>query len=210
MNSVQKRIGGQFPTVYITFLSVVIGLALEGWVSILSTTPQLFTITFKSTILWLQMFQNLLFIIVAWVAYTQIAMVRRSIPSPFDAIQVLGFTLTLFLLNAAIGHSLALYNYAWAAYLLIGGLATYFAVGQLKGEGKEFETYVSKIQSWRGPLALNAGGGLVCVGFGLGLEYDLVPPELQIIVLIIGATGVIMWMVIMHRIWRTHLVDAIN
>src|SRR5579863_10538449 len=85
------RIKEQFPALFITLVSVLIGLALADLVSEARGRMVLWPITLHSLRTWFELSGNLVSALSAWVIYAHMGISRRRIPSLADAI--IAFTL---------------------------------------------------------------------------------------------------------------------
>jgi|GEM_PF-4427824 len=207
MNNTAEYIGKQFSSVYITFLSILIGLALEDWVSAIRSQTNLFDSSVTSLIILLQFAQNLVMIIVSWVTYCQFAMARKSVPTPMEAVHLLLFALTLFALNTFIGESYVYYNYAFFAFFVLGGYSTYYSVEKLGLQDTRYRRFTDIMQSKRGPLLAHAFGAVYCIVFGIALEFDLITPAIYVFVVASATTFIAIWGVLVYLLWKKYIVE---
>lgn len=145
----ETRIRDQFPALFITLVSVLIGLALTDLVSEARVRMVLWPITLHTLRTWFELSANLLSALGAWVVYAHIAISRRRIPSLADAI--IAFTLPLCLLfgNSFVGVepawpwfyfataflTLSLFNTIWLLHIMRSEseLATFRHLGRPTG-----------------------------------------------------------------------------
>ncbi len=208
--SLRDHLSSQFPTVYITFLSILVGLALEDLFSSVKATEELFQLSSTAAVVWLQVLFSLMATIGAWMHYSTVAMLRNSVAQPIDAINILQLTISLFVLNACIGiETTGLFWLAAAFYLFTGALATWGAVNLLKYEERDFSAYIDTMQSNRGPLLLNILTIPSCIIIGYLILQDRLGHGWIIGFASVGCAGVVMWYVIVYQIWQQHIGSAL-
>jgi hypothetical protein len=207
MKSVQEKIGEQYPTVYITFLSVVVGFALEDLIAVVRVEQQFYEFTWLGALMWTKAITVLTFVVVAWLSYSQIAMGRRSAPAPIDALNVLGFTLALFLLNSVISSSMATWYISTTIYIVLGGVSAYYSVDQLKKDGPEFQAYTDSIQTWRGPLLINFMTVPSFTTLAFASMNNMLTVQMHLAILLVGLVFVIAWGAMMYLLWCKHVLN---
>jgi len=99
----ERRIRDQFPTLYITLVSVLIGLALADLVAEARARMELWPLNLDTLRTWGELTGNLFSALAAWVVYAHLGISRRRIPNLADSL--IAFTLPLFLLllNSYVG-----------------------------------------------------------------------------------------------------------
>ncbi len=99
----ERRIREQFPSLYITLVSVLIGLALADLVAEARAHMQLWPLTVDTLRTWGELTGNLFSALSAWTIYAHLGISRRRIPAFADSL--IAFTLPLFLLilNSYVG-----------------------------------------------------------------------------------------------------------
>lgn len=208
MSNFETHVRNQFPSVYITFISVIIGFALEDLISITRDQEGLFSLSTQTAITWGEIVQSLVAIVMSWLIYSTYAISRRSVPTILDVLNVLGFSVGLFLLNSTIGsQNLVANNLVGAAYIIIAGTAYYFAVDQLKDEGAEFSQFVKGVQTFKGPLIINCFAAPYYFFLAWLAYQDRLTQSLEISSQISGVLVSIVWLLWAYRIWRVKLFD---
>jgi hypothetical protein len=94
--SLEDRIRDQFPTVFITLVSVLVGLVLADLVAEARARMVLWPLDPGTLRTWFELAANTVSTLVAWIVYSHIAISRRHIPSFADAL--IGFSLPFVLL----------------------------------------------------------------------------------------------------------------
>jgi hypothetical protein len=92
----EHRIREQFPALYITLVSVLIGLALADLVAEARVRMELWPLTLDTLRTWGELTGNLFTALAAWAVYAHLGISRRRIPTFADSL--IAFTLPLFLL----------------------------------------------------------------------------------------------------------------
>jgi len=101
----EHRIREQFPALYITLVSVLIGLALADLVAEARAHMILWPLTLGTVRTWGQFSGNLFSALACWVVYAHLGISRRRIPSMADSIIAFTLPLYLLLLNSYVGVS---------------------------------------------------------------------------------------------------------
>ncbi len=122
--NLERRIREQFPALYITLVSVLIGLALADLVAEARVRMELWPLTVDTLRTWGELTGNLFSALAAWTIYAHLGISRRRIPSFADT--VIAFTLPLFLLllNSYVGVAPMWKWLYFASAFLVFSLAT--------------------------------------------------------------------------------------
>jgi hypothetical protein len=120
----EHRIREQFPALYITLVSVLIGLALADLVAEARVRMELWPLNIDTLRTWGELTGNLFSALAAWVVYAHLGISRRRIPTFADSL--IAFTLPLFLLilNSYVGVAPMWKWLYFAAGFLVFSLAT--------------------------------------------------------------------------------------
>jgi hypothetical protein len=116
MNIFEHRVREQFPGLYITFASIMIGLVLADAASVarvrLATWPP------DAPVIrgWIELATTVSAALAAWIGYTHLGIGRRRIPTMWDSLNVFGAPVYLLILN-----SMIVIAPVWLWFLLIGG-----------------------------------------------------------------------------------------
>jgi hypothetical protein len=136
-DDLETRIKDQFPALFITLVSVLIGLALADLVSEARVRMVFWPVNLHTLRTWFELSGNLLSALSAWVIYAHIAISRRRIPTLADAI--IAFTLPLCLLfgNSFVGIEPAwLWFYFATAFLVLSLIITIWMLHILDSESE--------------------------------------------------------------------------
>lgn len=206
MANIAARVKKQFPSFYMTFLSVVVGFAIEDLVAIVRADSRFYFFNLVALNLWLQAVISLGMAITAWLAYGQVAMARRSVPTPFDIINVVWFCMIIFWVNSTVGTS----NYyqwyvACTFYSFGGGLATYFVGNAIKYESEQFRVYTSHIRKPLGPITITIVYGFQFIGLAFLTRAGYLNLAMHTVVSFFIILGLAFYVGVMTYVWRKHL-----
>jgi hypothetical protein len=150
-----SRVKNQYVTSYMTFLSILVGFSFEDIVTILREDDRFFSYDLIAINMWSQVIVCVGAAITAWVAYGQVAMARRTVPSTIDSINIVWFCFLLYLLNSLIGTTS---DYLWflacASWAYFGALATYIVTQFLSPDEGQLKGYSNRVAYWNGPITL--------------------------------------------------------
>jgi hypothetical protein len=136
-NDLETRIRDQFPALFITLFSVLIGLALADLVSEARVRMVFWPINLHSLRTWFELSGNLFSALGAWVVYAHIAISRRRIPSLADAIIAFILPLSLLFGNSFVGIEPAwLWFYFASAFLALSLVTTIWILHILDSESE--------------------------------------------------------------------------
>jgi hypothetical protein len=103
--TLEKRIKVQFPALFITFLSVLIGLVLADMVAEARTRIALWPLDMETLRNWGQLAAHTASALTAWIVYSHIGISHERVPSISDSIVAFIVPLTLLLAMSLIGRS---------------------------------------------------------------------------------------------------------
>jgi hypothetical protein len=86
MQPVEQRVTGQFPALYVTLVSVLIGLVFADLVAEARNRLILWPLTLETAFTWAQLMGTVSSAIAAWVVYSHIGIARRSVASMSDTL----------------------------------------------------------------------------------------------------------------------------
>jgi hypothetical protein len=99
----EGRIKEQFPALFVTLVSVLIGLALADVVAQARTRMVLWPLTLGAVRTWCQLSANFFSALGAWVVYAHIGVSRRRIPGLSDAFIAFSMPIILLIGNTFVG-----------------------------------------------------------------------------------------------------------
>ena len=134
IEDLETRVARQFSTLYLTLVSVLVGLVLSDLFSTIHARVVLFPLTLETARTWCQIFGNILSVLSAWVTYSHLGLLKSRLPTIWDTVDA-GLVLVTIPLNAAVGrHESADWFFWSAAYLFLGIVAVKINVRQATRE----------------------------------------------------------------------------
>jgi hypothetical protein len=101
---IEQRIKDQFPAVFITLVSVLVGLALSDLVAEARAHMTLWPLNLATLRTWAQIFANGTSAIAVWIVFAHVGIARRRVPDIFDSLIAFGPPLLLLMANSFVGQ----------------------------------------------------------------------------------------------------------
>jgi hypothetical protein len=200
--NLESRIKDQFPALFITLVSVLIGLVLADLVAEARTRMHLWPITLSSLRTWFQLAGNGFSALVAWVIYAHIGISRRRIPSLADASIAFILPLTLLFGTSFVGiESMWPWLYFASCLLLFSLLSTIWLLHIMRLEETELASF-SRLRRPGGFLSIFAMGIPFYGAAGWADRHGYLSPLLEVVC---AATPAPAAMIVCHlfmRDWR--------
>jgi hypothetical protein len=118
--NLEQRVSRQFSSLYLTLVSVLVGLVLSDLFSAIHDRMLLWPLTLETVRTWCQIFGNCLAVLSAWVTYSHLGLLRNRVPTIWDTVDAM-LVLVTVPLNASTGRIAAAGWFFWAAaYTLLG------------------------------------------------------------------------------------------
>jgi hypothetical protein len=119
----ETRVASLFPTLYLTLVSVLVGLVLSDLFSEVHSRMTLWPLTLESARTWCQVLGNTLGVLAAWVTYSHLGLLKKRLPTVWDTLDALLILITIPS-NAQVGrHDAAGWFLAAALWNLLGACA---------------------------------------------------------------------------------------
>lgn len=203
----EHRIREQFPALYITLVSVLIGLALADLVADARARMELWPLTPDTLRTWGELTANLFSALSAWVIYAHLGISRHRIPAFADSL--IAFTLPLFLLilNSYVGVTpMWKWLYFASAFLSFSLVTTLwnFHIMRLETELASFRR-LGRLTGY--PMIFITGIPFYAVA-GWADQRGYLSPLLETLVAWIPAPSALFTCFIFLREWRTAIDDA--
>jgi hypothetical protein len=120
IENLEARVSRQFSTLYLTLVSVLVGLVLADLFSTIHARIVLWPLTIETGRTWFQILGNSLAIWSAWLTYAHLGLLRKRLPTIWDSVDA-ALVLVVIPLNAATGLHDATAWFFWAgAYCCLG------------------------------------------------------------------------------------------
>ena len=191
IDSIKKH----YSTVFITLVSILLGITLGDLVSVFRTVEE------PSTFTWLTLVYTVIIIMNAWVSYSMYAISVELIPTPADAVNVFAITAAHFGLNAFIGKPPHLFFYAIAVYCLISFCTVYFMVWRATQDKTKNYT----VKPYYKALTVNIIGAIVALGFGYVSKHEIFSSTIENLIFSSGFSLPVIWVILFWRTWRMQI-----
>jgi hypothetical protein len=187
-----ERLRDHFSVVYITIVSIMLGLALDDAVSVVRDVGQLDLFTGLTAAF------SIIVIFNAWVGYSMSASVARLVPSVWDALNVFALSFAHFALNTAIGKAPIVFFVVAGVYAGIAGIVIYYNVRRINQDPDIDYDY----RIFRKLIVLNAAGALAFLLTALFVYLGQVPTGMQVVLVALGIPFAVAWLVVFLTVWR--------
>jgi hypothetical protein len=202
----EHRIREQFPALYITLVSVLIGLALADLVAEARMRMVLWPLTLDTLRTWGELTGNLFSALAAWVVYAHIGISRRRIPTLADSLIAFSLPLFLLLLNSYVGVTPMWKWLYFASAFLVFSLATTLWNFHILRQETELASFrrLSRITGY--PIIFITGIPFYAAD-GWADQNHLLSPLLETVCALIPAPSALFLCHVFLREWRT-AIDA--
>ena len=190
----KTRLLNNYSAIYVTIVSVMLGLALDDIVSIMRSIED--TNLFN----WLTVAFGVHVILNAWVGYSSTAAILRLVPSVWDALNVFALSVAHFGLNSAIGEEPIVFFYAAACYSAIAGGVTYYNVWRANQD----DAVDLRVDSFRVVIGVNAGGAVAFLLAAILTQALFLDASVQTAIVALGLPFATLWMFVFLKVWRAN------
>ncbi len=190
----KNRLEENYSTIYITIVSVLLGLALDDIVSILRNIE---SISFFN---WLTAAFSVHVIFNAWVGYSAVASIARLVPSVWDALNVFTLSVAHFALNSAIGEEPTVFFYTASCYSAVAGGVTYYNVWRANQD----DSITLRPATFFKIIGINAAGALAFLIAGVLTQTTILSTTVQNYVVVLGIPFATLWLFVFLRVWRAN------
>lgn len=187
-----------FGTIYITLVSVLLGLALDDLVSIVRSMEHSDPFVWITSIFVVHIIMN------AWIAYSSTAIVVMLEPHPWDAVNVFVLSAAHFAINSFVGPEATPFLVAVAVYSLTAA-ATVYAVTQRVRRDPNIELPAS---AFRPVIVLNIGAGLFFLSSAAASGPGGAPRWLQLLFVVCSLPYASIWLLLFWRSWKAIRVET--
>lgn len=190
-----ELIKSHYSTVYITLISILLGVALADLVSVFRTleNPDYFQ--------WLSLILIVLLIMNAWISYSLHAISVKLIPIPADAVNVFAISIAHFTLNSFIIKPHYQFYFAVCFYSLVTTLTMLFTFYR----ASQFDSTVFFFRFYRRVIVINIAGLFLSAFFGwLSLNGHL-SKVLEFATFAIAYLSIFVWLMLYWKVWKSQL-----
>ena len=196
----ETRVATNFATLYLTLVSVMVGLVLADLFSSVHARMTLWPLTWETARTLCQVISNMLAVLAAWVLYTHLGMLRRRVPTIWDTLDALLVLITIPL-NAATGRHEAAGWFFWgAAYCFLGMCAIRINVWQSAREPRL--AHLPHIARFGGPITFLYLGGPGYLALAAASYRHLLSPPMEVAAAATGGVAAVVVAIQFMREWR--------
>jgi len=193
-DEIRDRLKENYAAIYITIVSVMLGLALDDLVTTMRSIESL------SPFNWLTGAFVAHVIFNAWVGYSAAASVARLVPSVWDSLNVFTLTIAHFTLNSAVGAAPVVFFYSACFYSAIAGGVTYYNVWRTDQD----EKVDLRLESFHVIIRINAAGAIAFFIAGILVQTGLLTVNAQIAIVVLGLPFATLWLFAFLRVWEAN------
>ena len=202
----ERRIRDQFPTLYITLVSVLVGLALADLVAEARARMELWPLNLDTLRTWGELTGNLFSALAAWVVYAHLGISRRRIPTFADSLIAFALPLFLLLMNSYVGVT-PMWKWLYlASMFLLFSLATTLWNFHILRQEIELASFRRLARITGYPIIFITGIPFYAAA-GWADQHHLLSPTLETLCALLPAPSALFLCHIFLREWRT-AIDA--
>jgi hypothetical protein len=200
-HELESRIKDQFPALFITLVSVLIGLVLADLISEARARMVFLPITLSTLRTWSEFAANLFSALVAWIVYAHIGISRRRIPALPDAFIAFALPLCLLFGNSFVGRERMWPWLYFASFFLALSLATtLWLVHTLRAE-TELATF-RRLLRRDGYLSIFVTGSPFYLAAGWADQHHYLSPLLEVLCVAPAAPSALLACHLFLRDWH--------
>ncbi|HSM94762.1 MAG TPA: hypothetical protein VLT91_01870 [Rhizomicrobium sp.] len=204
---IEQRIKDQFPTVFITLVSVLVGLALSDLVAEARAHMTLWPLNMATARTWAQIFANSASAVAVWIVFAHVGIARRRVPDIFDSLIAFGPPLLLLIANSFVGQrEIWPWFYNASVYLAVCAATSYLHTRMALHE--------PELTSLRGLLRMGGHIGLLLMGvviFGVAGYCDrqgYLSPFAEVLIAASPVPAAALVTYLFMRDWRAGVLEA--
>jgi hypothetical protein len=194
------RVARQFPALYLTLVSVLVGLVLSDLFSTVHARVPLWPLTLETGRTWFQIFGTVLAVLSSWVAYSHLGLLRNRLPTIWDTVDA-ALVLVTIPLNAEVGlHDGAAWFFWAGAFSLLGLLA--IRINLWQGAREPSLRRLPRLGRFGGPFTMLWVGAPGYFAVALASHYHLTTPLFELAAAATTGAGAILVTIHFMREWR--------
>jgi len=196
----EARVAGQFSQLYLTLVSVLVGLVLADLFSQVHARMVLWPLTLETIRTWFQILGNTLVALSAWITYSHLGLLRKRLPTIWDTLDAI-LVLVTIPLNAATGrHEAAAYFFWAAAYSLLGIFAVRINLRQATREPAL--AHLPRLGRFGGPYTFLYIGVPSYLAVAAASYLHLTSPLMETVAAAWGPAAGVLVAILFMREWR--------
>ena len=198
--NLEARVARQFSSLYLTLVSVLVGLVLSDLFSAIHDRMTLWPLTLETGRTWCQIFGNTLAVLSSWVTYSHLGLLRNRVPTIWDTVDVMLLLVTVPL-NAATGRHEAAAWFFWAASFLLLGL-TAVRINLWQATREPALAHLPRLGRFGGPYTFVYFGAPAYFAMALASFLHLTPPWLELAATATAPVAGVIVTILFMRAWR--------
>ncbi|MFZ2031722.1 MAG: hypothetical protein WAU68_15525 [Vitreimonas sp.] len=199
-DTLAERAARRFSSLYLTLVSVLVGLVLSDLFSAIHDRMTLWPLTFETGRTWCQIFGNTLAVLSAWITYSHLGLLRNRLPTIWDTIDVM-LVLVTVPLNAATGRHDGAAWFFWAAgYTLLGLTAIRINLWQASHEPAL--AHLKRLGRFGGPYTVVYLGTPAYLALALASARHWTTPVIELLGAATAPIAAVLATILFMRDWR--------
>jgi hypothetical protein len=195
----ETRVARQFPTLYLTLVSVLVGLVLSDLFSQIHARMTLLPLTLETARTWCQIFGICAAVLASWVTYSHLGLLRQRLPTVWDTVDAL-LVLVTIPLNAATGRHEAAAWFFWAAAFTVLGL-TAVKINLWQATREPSLSHLPRLGRFGGPYTFLWLGGPGYIAVAVASYYHLTTPFFEVGAAATGGIAAVTVNILFMREW---------
>jgi hypothetical protein len=198
--NLETRVARQFPTLYLTLVSVLVGLVLSDLFSTIHARMVLLPLTLETGRTWVQIFGNSLAVLSSWVTYSHLGLLRNRLPTIWDSVDA-ALVLVTIPLNAATGLHEGAAWFFWAAAFSVLGLSA-VKINLWQATREPSLQHLPLLGRFGGPYTFLWLGGPGYLAVAVASYYHLTTPLLELLAAATAPAAGVLVTILFMREWR--------
>jgi hypothetical protein len=198
--NLEARVARQFSSLYLTLVSVLVGLVLSDLFSEVHDRMTLWPLTLETGRTWCQIFGATLAVLSSWVTYSHLGLLRNRVPTIWDTVDAL-LVLVTIPLNGATGMHEAASWFFWAAGFSLLGL-TAVRINLRQATREPALAHLPRIGRFGGPFTFLYLGVPGYLAMAAASYLHLAPPLLELAATATAPGAGVLVTILFMREWR--------
>jgi len=202
----ETRVARLFPSLYLTLVSVLVGLVLSDLFSQVHSRMNLWPLTLETARTWCQILGNTLAVLAGWVTYSHLGLLKNRLPTVWDTLDALLILITIPS-NAQVGrHDAAGWFLAAAFWNLLAVCAVRINLWQATREPAL--AHLTRIGRFSGPYNYLYMGVPSFAALALLSYLHLTPPIVELAAAATAPVAGVVVTILFMREWRAAIRQA--
>ena len=202
----ETRVAAQFAPLYLTLVSVLVGLVLSDLFGQVHARMVLWPLTLETIRTWCQILGNALVALSAWVTYSHLGLLRKRLPTIWDTLDAILVLVTIPLNSATGRHEAAAYFFWAAAYCLLAIFAVRINLRQATREPAL--AHLPRLGRLGGPYTFLYFGVPGYLAVAVASYLHLAPPLLEVAVTASAPIAGVFVTILFMREWRAAVLQT--